>query len=194
MLPCLVLQCAHDTLEAPLLKLFILFTAMPVLELMLMIEVGAQVGVFNTIALCLLTGFVGASLARSQGAEVVRRMQATLQRGGLPAQELLDGVLILMAGVVLLTPGFVTDALGILLLLPPTRAIVRLMAFRWIKARMEHGTWRVTPGAGAYHAQWSPGPEGAREGQRPSFGAAEIIPPEAAPKPPRPSPPDIIDA
>ena len=175
-----------------MLKLFILFTAMPVLELMLLIEVGAQVGAMNTIALCLATGFVGASLARSQGADVLRRMQGTVQQGGLPARELVDGVLILVAGVVLLTPGFVTDALGILLLLPPSRAVIRVVAMRWIKAKLAQGTWQMQGGPGGYQAHWSGGPAQARRESAAAQGL-EIIPPERAPRPPRPSAPEVID-
>ena len=177
-----------------MLKLFFLFTAMPVLELMLLIEVGDQVGALNTIALCLLTGFVGASLARSQGAGVIRRMQMTVQQGGLPARELLDGVLILMAGVVLLTPGFVTDVLGIFLLLPPSRALVRGLVFRWMQVKMAGGTWQVHEGRGAYSAHW--GGQGAHKSNASAGGGGkpEFIPPELAPRPPKPSPPEVIDA
>ena len=178
--------------EVLLLKLFFLFTAMPVLELMLLIEVGAQVGAMNTIALCLVTGFVGASLARSQGADVLRRMQGTVQQGGLPAKEMVDGVLILVAGVVLLTPGFVTDALGILLLLPPSRAVIRVVAMRTIKAKLAQGAWQVHGGPAGYQAHWSGGtPQGSQ--QRGAPRGPEIIPPELAPRPPRPSAPEIID-
>jgi UPF0716 protein FxsA len=175
-----------------LLKLFFLFTAMPVLELMLLIEVGAQVGAMNTIALCLVTGFIGASLARSQGAGVLRRMQGTVQQGGLPAREIVDGVLILVAGVVLLTPGFVTDALGILLLLPPSRAVIRVVAMRWIEAKLAQGTWQVQGGPGRYQAHWSGGSTQASRESQVGHGP-EIIPPELAPRPPEPSAPEIID-
>ena len=180
--------------EVSLLRLFFLFTAMPVLELMLLIEVGAQVGAMNTIALCLVTGFVGASLARSQGAGVLRRMQGTVQQGGLPAREMVDGVLILIAGVVLLTPGFVTDALGILFLLPPSRAIIRVFAMRWIKAKLASGTWQVHGGPAGYQAHWSGGVSSpSREGGAGAGSGPEIIPPELAPRHPRPSPPEVID-
>ena len=167
---------------------------MPVLELMLLIEVGSQLGGMTTIGLCLATGFIGASLARSQGAGVLRRMQHTVQQGGLPARELLDGVLILVAGVVLLTPGFVTDAVGILFLLPPSRAIIRALLFRWIQAKLAQGTWTVhSQGAGGFQAHWSGG-EGSVRAQADVAGSLpEIIEPEHAPRPPRPSAPEIID-
>ncbi|MDP6943218.1 MAG: FxsA family protein [Myxococcota bacterium] len=177
-----------------LLKLFLLFTIVPVLELMLLIEVGSYLGALPTIGICLATGFVGASLARSQGAGVLQRMQVTLQEGGLPARELLDGVLILMAGVVLLTPGFVTDAAGIILLLPPTRAVIRAVLFRWIQAKLAQGTWTVVQqGQGGFQAHWSGGTGGVKAHADVVGRGPEIIPPELAPRPPRPSPPDVID-
>jgi len=175
-------------------RLFLLFTTIPLLELMLLIEVGSQLGALTTIGICLVTGFVGASLARSQGAGVIRRIQATVQQGGLPARELLDGVLILMAGVVLLTPGFVTDAAGIILLLPPTRAVIRAGLFRWIQARLAEGTWSVMQqGQGGLHAQWSGGVEGAEGHADVVSLGPEILAPEVAPRPPRPTAPDVID-
>ena len=167
---------------------------MPVIELMLLMEVGTHVGIWNTLGLCLLSGFIGASLARSQGAGVVSRIQGTLQRGGLPARELVDGVLILVAGVVLLTPGFVTDALGIILLLPPSRALVRALVFRWIQTRLREGRWEAHPGGASYNGTWGGGESREHGSSTSSVGAAEFIPPELAPRPPKPSPPDIIDA
>ena len=180
--------------EVPVFKLFLLFTTIPLVELMLLIEVGSRVGALSTIAICLVTGFVGASLARSQGADVLRRMQVTVQQGGLPARELLDAVLILMAGVVLLTPGFVTDTAGILLLLPPTRAVIRAGLYQWIQVKLAEGTWTVAQGGqGGFHAHWSGG-SGGVSGHADVVGRGpEIIPPEHAPRPPRPSAPELID-
>ena len=173
-------------------RLFVLFTTVPLLELMLLIEVGSRAGALTTIAICLVTGFVGASLAKSQGADVVRRITATVQQGVLPARELLDGVLILVAGVVLLTPGFVTDAMGILLLTPPIRALIRVGLFRWIQGRIVSGAWTVMRegrGQGEGQAQWSTG----SDDWQPSTSGPEIIPPEHAPRPPKPGRPDVID-
>ncbi len=173
-----------------MLKLFILFTAMPVIELMLLIQVGERVGAFTTVGLCLATGFVGASLARSQGAGVLRRIQLTVHQGGLPARELVDAMLILVAGVVLLTPGFVTDFLGLVCLIPPTRALIRGLTLRWIRGRLREGTWRVHPAPGGQASSWVQRGEASRGGSRVT---PEIIPPEIAPRAPRPTPPDIID-
>lgn len=131
-------------------RLFLLFTLVPVIELTLLIEVGGAIGPLPTIGLCLLTGFVGAALARSQGAGVLRRLQETIAAGGLPAREILDGVLILIAGVVLLTPGFVTDAVGLLLLMPLSRAVVRGLLMRWVQGRLV-----ATATQGPHGAAWT---------------------------------------
>lgn len=182
-----------------MLGLFLLFTVVPVVELMLLIKVGAALGPLPTIGLCLLTGFVGASLARSQGAGVLRRLQATVQSGGLPAREIVDGVLILMAGVVLLTPGFVTDVIGLLLLLPPTRAVVRGLLMQWAERRMIAGSgqrqgasfrfYGGTRGRREAGGQGGPGPEVYTAGNPDQ----EFLPPGTGPRRPRRAPPRVIE-
>jgi UPF0716 protein FxsA len=108
-----------------LFKLFIAFTLVPVIEIYLLIKVGYQIGALNTVLLVIATGFAGAYLARMQGLHTMYRVRASLDRGVMPTEELLDAMLIFAAGMVLLTPGFVTDAFGLLLLIPETR--------RWFK-------------------------------------------------------------
>jgi UPF0716 protein FxsA len=108
-----------------LFKLFIAFTLVPVIEIYLLIKVGSQIGALNTVLLVIATGFAGAYLARMQGLHTMYRVRASLDQGVTPTEELLDAMLIFAAGMVLLTPGFVTDALGLLLLIPETR--------RWFK-------------------------------------------------------------
>ncbi|MGD2271836.1 MAG: FxsA family protein [Desulfobacterales bacterium] len=104
-----------------LLKLFLAFTLIPVIEIYLMIEVGTIIGALNTVILVILTGFAGAYLARLQGMQTMMRVRSSLQRGIMPTEELLDALMIFVAGIVLLTPGFLTDAAGLLLLIPETR-------------------------------------------------------------------------
>ncbi len=182
-----------------MLRLFVLFTALPVLEIFLLMRVGSAFGATTAIGLCLLTGFVGATLARSQGARAVQRMQETVARGMMPAREILDGVMILVAGVFLLTPGFVTDTIGLLLLFPPVRALLRAYLTRRFAARLQAGAWQ-SRGQGATWATWgagpSAGPRGAqRTGPFDRDGGAdqEVLPPDRAPRhDPRP-PPRIID-
>ncbi|MBW2038792.1 MAG: FxsA family protein [Deltaproteobacteria bacterium] len=104
-----------------LLKLFLAFTLIPVAEIYLLIKVGSSIGAVNTVILVIVTGFVGAYLARLQGMQTMFRVRSSLQQGIMPAEELVDALLIFVAGVVLLTPGFLTDAAGLLLLFPKTR-------------------------------------------------------------------------
>ncbi|GHY46219.1 fxsA protein [Vibrio cholerae] len=102
--------------------LLFLFIAVPVIEIALFIQVGGVLGVWPTIALVLLTAIVGASLVRSQGLQTLLTVQQRLAQGQLPAQQILEGVMLVVAGVLLLTPGFFTDILGMLVLLPAPRA------------------------------------------------------------------------
>ena len=104
-----------------LLKLFLCFTLIPVLELYLLIKIGTVIGGFNTILLVVLTGFTGAWLARMEGMNTMMKLRTNLQQGLMPAEELIDAVIIFAAGVVLLTPGLITDAFGLALLWPVTR-------------------------------------------------------------------------
>ena len=113
------------------LRLVLLFTLLPMLELYLLIEIGAAIGGFNTILIVLSTGVFGAWLAQQEGIRALQRVQAELNAGRMPTDALVDGVLILVAGVVMLAPGLITDTAGLLLLIPPSRAVVR----RWLGAR-----------------------------------------------------------
>ena len=102
-------------------KLFLAFTIIPVLELYILIEVGSYLGALNTIMVVIVTGFVGAYLARLQGFQTMLRVRERLNRGEMPTEGLIDALLILLAGIVLLTPGFLTDIAGLLILIPQTR-------------------------------------------------------------------------
>ena len=104
-----------------LFKLFLCFTLIPVIELYLLIKVGTVIGGFNTILLVIITGFAGAWLARMEGMNTMFKVRKNLDQGLMPAEELLDAVIILIAGIVLITPGLMTDAFGLMLLWPVTR-------------------------------------------------------------------------
>lgn len=116
-----------------LLKLFIAFTLVPVVEIYLLIKVGGHIGALKTVLLVIATGFAGAFLARLQGMQTMLRVRRSLEQGHMPREELLDAVLIFVAGVVLLTPGFLTDAAGLFLLIPETRFYIK----RFLKRRLE---------------------------------------------------------
>jgi UPF0716 protein FxsA len=106
-------------------RLLLLFTLVPLVELYLLIRIGSVIGVVPTIAIVVVTGALGAALARHQGLGVLRRLQEDLAAGRPPTDALIDGLLILVAGAMLLTPGLITDAAGFLLLVPAGRRMVR---------------------------------------------------------------------
>lgn len=120
--------------------LALLFLVVPFAELFVLLQVGQVLGVFETIGLLVLVSVVGAWLVKREGIGVLRRAEARLREGGMPGRELVDGVLILFAGALLLTPGFLTDIVGILLLLPPVRAALRSSTVRWLGVRAGVGS------------------------------------------------------
>ena len=118
-----------------LLKLFLAFTIIPVVEIYLLIQIGTMFGALTSIALVIVTGFLGAYLARIQGLQTLFRIKESLREGQMPSSELLDALLIGIAGLVLLTPGFLTDAFGFLLLIPNTRTAIKQWLHRQIEVR-----------------------------------------------------------
>ena len=107
--------------------LFLLFIVLPIVEIIVIIHVGEAIGVLPTIALLVLISLAGSALVKREGLSVWRRFQEQVHAGHVPGRELADGVMIVLAGGLLMTPGFVTDAAGVLLLLPPIRAAVRAL-------------------------------------------------------------------
>jgi UPF0716 protein FxsA len=118
--------------------LVLLFLVVPLLELYVIIQVGQEIGALNTVALLLLDSLVGAWLMKREGLGVFRRLQAQLEQGAIPGKELVDAFLILFGGALMLTPGFLTDGLGMALLLPPVRVVVRRVLARRFKAMAIH--------------------------------------------------------
>jgi UPF0716 protein FxsA len=149
--------------------LIALFIVIPLIEIAVIIQVGEALGVVNTIGLLLLVSVVGAWLVKRQGLGVLRRIREQQQAGQIPAAAMFDGALVLVAGALLLTPGFVTDAVGLLLLLPPVRAGVRAFLRRRV-------TKRVRIVRGVRPESWS-------RGDRPWY------PNSPPPEPPRSVPP-----
>lgn len=123
-----------------LFKLFLLFTLVPIVELALLIEVGRHIGSLATIAIVLVTGAAGAALARSQGLLVFGRLRHSIGQGQSPGDALIDGVLILAGGLLLLTPGIMTDAIGFSALLPLSRRLIRSALKEAIGRRINRGT------------------------------------------------------
>ena len=129
------------------MKLLLLFTAfflLPLVEISLFVSVGGEIGVFATVLLTLATAAVGVSLLRRQGPEVFVGLGTAMSRGESPAQELLTGAFVLAGGALMLTPGFFTDALGLLCLLPASRAfLIRFLLpwlpWTWVVRRYDRG-------------------------------------------------------
>ncbi|HSR53325.1 MAG TPA: FxsA family protein [Acidobacteriota bacterium] len=124
-------------------RLLILFILVPAAELMLLVALGQRIGVLATVAIIVFTGFLGAFLARRQGLKVWRQLQSELAQGRPPAGTIVEGVLVLVAGAVLMTPGVLTDALGFVLLIPPCRKALRRWLFAWFKRSVEQGRTHV---------------------------------------------------
>lgn len=120
-----------------LLKLILLFTIVPFIELSLLIEIGTHIGTLNTIMLVVVTGILGAFMARIAGLSVLLKIRENLHAGIFPGDELFDGLLILIGGAFLLTPGLLTDALGFLLLIPLGRAAVKKWLKEVVKKKMD---------------------------------------------------------
>lgn len=112
--------------------LIVLFIVVPAIELWGLIAVGKVIGPWWTVALVILTGVVGAWLAKQQGLQVFRLVQLQLSRGQMPTETLIDGVLVLIGGILLMTPGFFSDAIGLILLIPYTRMIIRHLLKLWL--------------------------------------------------------------
>jgi UPF0716 protein FxsA len=128
---------------------FVLLLLVPLAELWVIVQVAQGIGVLNAIGLLLLVSLAGAWLLKQQGIATWRRLQATLQRGEMPTNEVTDGAMILLGGALLLTPGFITDAVGLVLLIPASRAALkggmRKLLARWAKRRSrERGVYSAT--------------------------------------------------
>jgi UPF0716 protein FxsA len=123
--------------SAAMAILVLLFLVLPIVELYVIIRVGQEIGALYTIGLLLMISVVGAWLAKREGLGVWRRINQQVGAGQVPGAELVDAFLILLAGALLLTPGFITDVLAILLLIPPSRAVVRRTLRRRFMGRVE---------------------------------------------------------
>ncbi len=166
--------------------LFLAFTIVPVVEIALFIRIGSVIGLAPTVAVVLLTGFAGAVLARSQGIRVMLDIQEALHQMRLPTGELLEGAIVLVGAATLLTPGFMTDALGLACLLPPSRKAFAAVLGRWLARRIrlaEDGAGGISGGAdfktaGNFAFRFG----GVRPGPARRDGAAASAPQPAAPE------------
>src|SRR4029450_486975 len=123
----------------PLLALLALFIVVPLAELYVILKVGDAIGVLPTIALLAADSVLGSMLLRAQGRAVWRRFNEALTTGRMPHREVMDGVLVIFGGAFLITPGFITDVVGVLLLLPPSRAVIRRLVLRRLGRQVTAG-------------------------------------------------------
>jgi len=120
-------------------RLFLLFSIIPIVEIYLLVKAGTVIGPLPTVALLLLVSLAGAWLVRHQGFEILRRIQLELSQGRMPAADLLDGFMVLLGGILLVTPGFFTDVLGLLFIIPPSRRLMGRFVVLWIRQRLSRG-------------------------------------------------------
>lgn len=140
--------------------LLLAFVIVPIIEIYLIIQVGSAIGGWETIALLIIDSMIGAWLVRREGFSIVARVNQALTNGKAPTDPLIDGLLVLIAGALMLTPGFLTDGVGFLLLLPPTRALVRAYLKHRFKDRIAVGGgpmkgFGFTQDGSAWGASWT---------------------------------------
>jgi UPF0716 protein FxsA len=116
--------------------LVLLFIVVPIAEIYVIVKVGEAIGILPTLAILLADAVLGSMLLRHQGRSAWRRFNAAIAEGRFPGREAADGVMIAVGGTLLLTPGFISDVVGLLLLLPPTRAVIRSGLFRYLRRRV----------------------------------------------------------
>jgi UPF0716 protein FxsA len=160
--------CGQSNL-AMLPILFLLFTLVPLVELSILIYIGQQSEWWVPILLVIVTGVVGAALARWQGWQVLQRIRADAAAGRMPADAMIDGFLVLLAGILLVTPGVLSDLLGVALLIPPVRALVKRGATKWIKRNIEVRVGRAAAG------MWSGQPGGTASPRRDEIIDAKVV-------------------
>ena len=125
-----------------LIRLILLFTVIPLIELYLLIQVGRYLGSFQTIMIVLITGIIGGLLARSQGLSVQRQIRLDLQKGIIPTDSLIDGCFILIAAALLITPGMITDIFGFVLMVPFFRGWLKKRLKDILKRKFESGRFQ----------------------------------------------------
>ncbi len=124
-----------------LLKLIILFTIMPVIELAILIKLGGYIGVGYTVLIVIFTGFFGAYLAKQEGKEVLKRIQIEMSQGRMPGDELINGLCVIIGAILLLAPGIVTDTMGFILVIPPTREMIKTKIKNKMRKMINEGSF-----------------------------------------------------
>ena len=123
--------------------LLLLFTLLPMTELVLLIKIGSHIGLLNAILIVIATGISGASLARWQGLTVIKEVQSQLSVGIMPKEEILDGIIILAGGLLLLTPGLITDFIGLVAIIPITRKWIKYLVKKKLAQMIDEGRFQI---------------------------------------------------
>ena len=121
------------------MRLILIFIVVPLMEILLLIEIGSRIGTLNTISIIIITGILGGYMMRQQGFAILANIRMALSQGRMPTGELINGALVLVGGILLLTPGFFTDAVGFVLLIPGSRGFVRKKIQLLIQRKMNSG-------------------------------------------------------
>jgi UPF0716 protein FxsA len=123
--------------------LFLIFAVIPLIELGILIKIGTVIGTLNTITLVILTAAIGAYMVRMEGIGVLSRIQHNMQEGQFPAEELINGAMVLVAGALLLTPGVCTDVIGFLMVIPVSRNVIKRLIKRYIEKKISSGNIHI---------------------------------------------------
>lgn len=126
-------------------RLFLLFSVVPAVELALLVYAGSRIGIPETISIVIATAIAGAFLVRREGIGVLFRIQEDLSKGSFPADSIMDGAMVLVSGALLLTPGFITDLIGFLLVIPASRAVIKRIVVRQLSRHMENISIEIKP-------------------------------------------------
>ncbi|MCG8569680.1 MAG: FxsA family protein [Spirochaetes bacterium] len=126
-------------------KLFFLFALVPIAEIYLIIQVGQNIGLLYTIGIIVITALLGSYFARSQGFKIIGKIQNGLRQGQIPGREMVEGVLVLIGGVLLLTPGFITDLAGFSLIIPFSRKVYAVWLTKYFQQKVTHVSFQQTP-------------------------------------------------
>jgi UPF0716 protein FxsA len=176
--------------------LVLIFILVPLAELYVIIQVGNAIGLVPTLVLLLADALLGSMLLRHQGRAAWIQFNRALAENRLPHKEVFDGILVILGGALLLTPGFITDIFGLILLIPPSRAIVRGITSRIVRRRMAMGATIWTMGRGQRPPRQRPAPNGPDPAGPPPRGPEpdDLFDWEEPPAPPRGGPrPDDIE-
>lgn len=144
-----------------LFRLFLLFTIVPLIELAILMRLGTIFGLLHTIGLVIITGIIGAFLARDQGLKVIKELQRSLSQGQPPTDPIIEGILVLLSAALLVTPGILTDIIGFNLVIPYTRRIIRDLLKQYFKEKIAKGVYSgMQPGGGwVYHDPFGARPD-----------------------------------